>query len=118
MVRLPSIVNKVLGKPNVDPDLKRRVINNNEVLLEVFSQNMTGAKSCALLGGQKCIGQMCMFFRQYKTVDRETKKETPYWMCDFVQTPQLLIELNNNIRELIELNKSKDGKHTVDKENG
>ena len=99
-MKLPAIINKVLGRPDIDPDLKRRLLNNNEALLEVFSQNMKGGKACALLGGQKCIGQLCMFFREYTSVDRQTKKEKNYFMCDFVQTPQLIIELNRNITEL------------------
>jgi len=82
--------------------LKERILKNRENVLDVFSSNMNGAKACPLLMGQKCIGKLCMFFNEYKDIDRETKKEREYFMCDYNATPKLLMELNANIREFID----------------
>ena len=81
--------------------IKERVLNNTENMLDIMGKTMKGQKQCPLMMGVKCIGPCCQFFSEYKDVDRKTKKETSYWMCDFNMGPKLMIELNANIREFI-----------------
>ena len=74
-------------------DLKDRVLKNKEAMLDVMAENIKGARQCPILMGQKCIGHMCEFFMEYKTVNDVTKEEFLYWRCSFVQIPVLLLEL-------------------------
>ena len=81
-------------------DMKNRLVKSREAVLEVFSQNMEGVKPCPILLGEKCIGQMCTFFMEFHDGSSPAKKRQTFWRCTFVETPMLLIELNNNIRAL------------------
>lgn len=88
-------------------DLKGRVLKNKEAMLDVMAQNIKGARQCPYLMGQKCIGQMCEFFMEFKNINDITKEEFTYYRCAIVQTPLLLIELIQNIRSLKEVNSVK-----------
>ena len=92
----------IFSKSNRQQGLKERVLKNKEAVLDAMAENIKGARQCPFLLGQKCIGCLCEFFMEYKTVDDITQKEFKYYRCSFVQMPLLLIELISNIR-----NKSK-----------
>ena len=81
-------------------ELKGRILKSREAVIEVFSQNMEGVKPCPILLGEKCMGKLCTFFLEFKSVNHETGEEKPFWRCTFVETPMLLIELNRNIQQL------------------
>ncbi len=88
-------------------ELKNRVLKNREGVLDIMAENIKGAKSCPFLMGQKCIGMMCEHFSEYGSTNLETGAQTTYYRCDHKQTPQLLIELNSNIMNLVKaLNKT------------
>ena len=98
----PTLFNGHNRKAALHQDIKGRVVKSREAVLEVFSQNMEGVKPCPILLGQKCIGQMCTFFMEFRALDKATKQDKPFWRCSFVETPLLLIELNRNISTLTE----------------
>lgn len=77
-------------------NLKDRILKNKEAVLDVMASRIDGARQCPLLLGQKCIGQMCEMFMEFKTVNDITKAEFKYWRCCFTQIPILLIELIQN----------------------
>ena len=95
------MLNLQLFKPK-GQDLKERILKNNEAVLGVMAENIKGARSCPFLVGNKCLGQFCELFLEFKNIDSQTRKEFIYHRCAFVQTPLLIIELNRNIRELKE----------------
>jgi len=78
--------------------LKERILRNREGVLDAFSENIKGAKACPFLIGQKCIGGLCEHFQKYSFTNDTTKKTTEYYRCAFNQTPQLLIEIIDNVR--------------------
>ncbi|RLC88229.1 MAG: hypothetical protein DRJ03_03530 [Chloroflexi bacterium] len=93
----------------LDTNVKNRILKNGEAVLDVMGRNIKGARQCPLLGGQKCIGEFCEHFMELSSVNAETKETTTFWRCAHVETPLLLIELNNNIRNLMgQLNASND----------
>lgn len=87
--------------------IKDRVLNNRTAVLDIMGKNIKGARQCPFMVGQKCIGEFCEHFMEFKTTNTKTGQEVNYWRCAHVQTPLLIIELNRNIRALIE----KLGKH-------
>ncbi len=80
-------------------ELKSRVLKNREAVLDAFSSNIEGAKCCPLLMGQKCINKMCEFFMELKSID-DKGKEVIFHRCSMVEQSLLIIELNQNIRNL------------------
>lgn len=84
----------------VDKDLKRRVLNNNEAILDVMGKNMKGARCCPFLGGQKCIGELCEHFLKFTNEDASGER-FDYFQCAHTKAPMLMVELNQNIRSLI-----------------
>ena len=84
-------------------DLKERVLKNKEGVLDTLSENIKGARACPILLGQKCLGSFCEFFMEFKTINNDTGKEFRYRRCAYVQTPLLLIELAQEIRNLQKL---------------
>ena len=60
---------------------------------------MENLKCCPLLKGRRCVGEVCSFMMELKSID-DKGKETPFWRCSILETPLLLIELNQNIRNL------------------
>ena len=80
-------------------ELKARVLKNREAILDAFSSNVDRAKCCPYLMRQKCINKMCEFFMELKSINKENK-EVVFWRCAIVETPLLIIELNQNIRNL------------------
>ena len=86
----------------ISKNLKNRILKNKEPLLNAMGEKLEGNKCCPRLMGEPCIGEFCMFFMKFKTVDTETKQEKEYWNCVDVQTPLLLIEVNRNIKTLTE----------------
>lgn len=82
-------------------DLKERILKNKEGVLDALSEGMKGARTCPILLGAKCLGSFCEFFMKLKSVDKNNK-EIEFWRCAHVETPLLLIELNQNIRRLHE----------------
>lgn len=87
-------------------NLKDRILKNKEAVLDVMSSNIEGAHQCPFLLGQKCIGQLCEMFMEFKTVNDVTKEEFKYYRCAVVQIPTLLIEV---IQELVRFNKMQSG---------
>jgi len=83
-------------------DLKERILKNKESVLDALSENIKGARACPIILGQKCLGSFCELFMELKSITDEGK-ETKFWRCVFVETPLLIIELNNNIIRLTEL---------------
>jgi hypothetical protein len=79
-------------------DLKERVLKNKEAVLDVMASNIQGAKQCPYMLGQKCLGQFCELFLEFKSVDKDGKS-TNYWRCSHTQQPLLTIELIQNVRE-------------------
>ncbi len=53
---------------------------------------------CPLLN-KKCIEKECAFMMELKNID-DKGKELKFWRCAHVETPLLIIELNQNIRNL------------------
>lgn len=82
-------------------DMKNRILKNRTAVLEAFSSRMEEAKCCPLLLMEKCQGNACELFLELKSVDKDGK-EQKFWRCAHVETPLLLIELNQNIRRLYE----------------
>jgi hypothetical protein len=82
-------------------DLKNRVLKNKEAVLDIMSKNIEGARQCPFLCGAKCLGQFCELFMELKSISADGK-EVKFWRCAHVETPLLLIELNQNIRRLYE----------------
>lgn len=88
--------------PGIDPDLKKRMLKNNDAILEVMGEKLDGNKCCAHLSGNPCIGKMCMQFMEFKNINAADETSS-YWRCAHVQTPMLLIEVAQAIRQLIQL---------------
>jgi len=82
--------------------LKERVLKNKEGVLDALSENIKGARTCPLLMGQKCLGSFCEMFLELKSVSNDGK-EVKFWRCAYVETPLLLIELNQSIQKLTEI---------------
>jgi len=82
--------------------LKERVLKNKEAVLDIMSKNIQGARQCPFMVGQKCIGQFCELFMEFYNKD-EQGNEKKFWRCAHVQTPILIIELNDNICNLIDI---------------
>lgn len=87
--------------------IKERILGNNETALEIMSKGIKGKRQCPFMGGCACIGQFCEHFIQFKSTERESGASTDYWRCVHTQMPNLIMELNMNIRELIEATKEK-----------
>ena len=90
-------------KKSRDLKIKQDVLKNTSVLREAFSEKMKDAHCCPFLMGSKCIGRACEHFKPYNSYNSETKKTTQFWQCVHVQQADLTIELNRNIRELINI---------------
>jgi len=91
-------------KPKIDPDLKKRILKNNDAILETLGEGLQGNKLCPLLGGNPCVGKLCMFWMEFTN----TQADIPnYWMCSHVKTPLLIIETANAIRRLHQLMEGK-----------
>lgn len=90
----------IFNKPRGQQELKQRILKNKEVMLDIMSRDIEGAKNCPFLLGQKCIGRLCEMFMEFKNYNDMTKEEFVFWRCAFVQTPLLIIELNRNILTL------------------
>jgi hypothetical protein len=91
--------------------VKDRVLKNNEALLDVMAKNIKGARQCPYLSGNKCIGEFCEFFQPYKFWDPKEGTEKVFYRCVHLEIPDLLIELNRNIRDLIQI-------HSIGKQPG
>lgn len=93
--------------PSMSPVVKEQVLKNREGILDVMSKSIKeGNRACPFLLGSPCIGELCMHFQEFKSVSRETKAEIKYWVCAHVAQNNLIIELNQSIRELIQLQKN------------
>ena len=88
----------IFKKKETGQDIKARILKNRESMLDVMGDNIKGARQCPFMMGQKCIGQFCEHFMEFKTINDKTQAETSYWRCVHVQIPLLLIELIDNIR--------------------
>ena len=97
-------------KHEKNQDMKHRVLKNKEAVLDIMSENIKGARQCPYLLGQKCLGQLCEHFMEFKNINDVTKEEVRYWRCAHVQTPLLLIELIQTIRHLTNIIQKKEGK--------
>ena len=100
-------VKKIDVGPVMSPAVKEQVLKNREGILDVMSKSIKeGNRACPFLLGSPCIGELCMHFQEFKSIIRETKQETKYWVCAHVAVNNLTIELNQSIRELIQLQKN------------
>lgn len=82
-------------------DLKNRILKNREPILDIMAKNIKGARACPFLLGQKCLGELCEHFLEFKTIS-DNGKEFPFWRCAHVQLPLLIIELIRDINLLKE----------------
>ncbi len=82
--------------------IKERILNNREAVLDIMSKNIKGARQCPFLLGQKCLGEFCELFMELKSINQETKQETKFYRCAILETPLLIIELNQSIIRLTE----------------
>ena len=81
--------------------IKEQALKSKGILLDVLSESIEkGNRLCPLLMGHACLGKACMFFMQFKNIDNQTGESREFWNCSYVQTPLLLIELNQNIKQL------------------
>ena len=81
-------------------NLKERVLKNREAVLGAMSASIKGARQCPKLLGEKCIGPLCEMFIELESRNDKTGVVTKFSRCSFVETPLMLIELNNNIRKV------------------
>lgn len=81
--------------------LKERVLKNREAVLGAMSESVKGARQCPMLLGGKCIGPLCEQFMQLENVNDNNGVISKFSRCSFVETPFMLIELNNNVRKMI-----------------
>lgn len=102
---------KIDVKPDRINEIKDRVLKNNQVAIDILGKNIKeGNRACPFLGGSPCIGEFCMHFMKFTSIDRDTGKKIDFYNCAHTQQNNLIIELNQNIRQLIELqNKKGDG---------
>ena len=82
-------------------DLKERVLKNKEAVLAVMSASIKGARQCPMLLGDKCIGPLCELFMELESKDDQTGAITKFSRCSFVETPLMLMEMNDNIRKVV-----------------
>lgn len=82
-------------------NLKERVLKNREAVLGAMSASIKGARQCPMLLGEKCIGPLCEMFIELESKDDRTGVVTKFSRCSFVETPLMLIELNNNVRKVV-----------------
>jgi len=92
-----------LGKKKRDLMIKENALGNSSLVRKAFSENMKDAHCCPFLMGSKCIGGACEHFKSYNSYNSETKETVEFWQCVHVQQADLTIELNRNIRELINI---------------
>lgn len=119
VIRLPFLKpRKIDVRPQMNPAVREQVLKNHSGVLEIMSKNIKdGNKCCPFLLGSPCIGEMCMHFQQFTSIshaeaaaaEKENRKpvEKEYWICAHIQQNLLTVELNRNIRELINLTKGK-----------
>ena len=81
--------------------LKERVLKNREAVLGARSASIKGARQCPMLLGEKCFGPLCELFLELESKDDQTGAITKFSRCSFVETPLMLIEMNNNIRKVV-----------------
>jgi len=74
-------------------DAKDRILKQREPLLDAFSENIKGARTCPFYMGGPCTGGLCEFFKKYQTVPNKDGKIKEYYRCSLNQTPSLLVEL-------------------------
>lgn len=82
-------------------DMKNRILKNREGVLAAMAENMSGARTCPLLLGQKCIGPLCEFFVKYDELKRDGTVRS-YHRCVFVQAVSMQIEGNDLLRVLVD----------------
>lgn len=82
-------------------NLKERVLKNREAVLGAMSGSIKGARQCPMLLGEKCFGPLCEMFIQLESRNDQTGQVTKFSRCAFVETPLMLIELNNNMRKAV-----------------
>lgn len=92
--------------------VKENVLKNRDVLLDVMAENIKGARQCPFLMGKKCLGQFCELFMQFKVIDTDNGSEKTFYRCSFMQMPLLIIEMNQNLRKLLNNIEVKDEKVT------
>ena len=79
-------------------DIKRKILKNREAVLDIMGDKIKGARQCPFMMGQKCIGEFCEHFMEFKSVNEKTGTETSFWRCAHVQLPLLIIELMATMR--------------------
>ena len=72
--------------------LKERILKNKEALLGAMSENIKGARQCPFMLGDKCLGQMCEHFMEFKTINNVTGETFSFFRCAHVQLPLLIME--------------------------
>lgn len=87
--------------------VKDRVLKNREAVLDAMAENIKGARACPYLMGQKCLGVMCEFFREYVSTDLATNKKSRFHRCSLIEQQTLLIEVRDSINRLIKVMESK-----------
>jgi len=57
------------------------------------------AKKCGFTG-KKCMKHDCMFYEQYRGVNRVTGKDEDTWACSQVMIPVMLLENSKQLRSV------------------
>jgi hypothetical protein len=92
--------NLTLFKPK-GQELKERVLKNKEALLDVMAQGAKGTRQCPFLMGARCISGMCEHWTEFRSLNHETGNATPYWKCSHAAIPNLIIEQNQILRNIL-----------------
>lgn len=74
--------------------LKEEITKNKELILDVMSESIQGARICPLIQ-KKCLGKFCEFFHDYNT-----NNGGKYSRCSDNQAPALMLELLLEMRRL------------------
>ena len=96
-------------------NLKTRILKNKDGLLSAMGEKLDGNKCCPRLLGEPCIGEFCMFWMKFKSIDNKTKEEKEFFNCVDVQTPLLIIEQTIKIQKLTEALENQKGDKSDEK---
>ena len=74
--------------------LKEEITKNKDLMLDVMSESIQGARICPLIQ-KKCLGKFCEFFLEFKD-----RSGTPFSRCAYVASPLLVLETKLEIEKL------------------
>ena len=83
-----------LKRSEPNDKLKEEITKNKDLILDVMSESVKGARICPLIQ-KKCIGKFCEFFLEFKD-----RKGVPFSRCAYVAAPLLTLETKMEIESL------------------